>query len=250
MEPIRITTVKYYNTLPFLYGISRSGLLSGYTLSLDVPSECARKLISEEADLGLIPVGALPSIPDYEIISKYCIGAVRDVQSVVLLTDTELHSLNTIYLDTDSRTSVTLVKVLASELWNIDVQWIPSKHPDKILNPGEGVVAIGDKTFLLKNRYKYCIDLAGEWIKLTGLPFVFAVWISMKELPDDFLSTFESALQWGVGHKQESVSLASNLIISEQELQTYLEKAIDYPLDDAKLAGMELFLSKLKKISS
>ncbi|HPT13283.1 MAG TPA: menaquinone biosynthesis protein [Bacteroidales bacterium] len=250
MEQLRITAVSYYNTLPFIYGINRSGLLTGYKLSLNVPSECARKLISHEADLGLIPVGALPFIPDYKIISKYCIGAAGDVQSVILLTDTELHSLKRIYLDTDSRTSVTLVKVLAKEHWNIDAEWVPSKNLNNKLSHGEGMVAIGDKTFWLRNQYKYCYDLAGEWIKLTGLPFVFAVWISVKEIPEHFLNAFESALKWGVEHKQESISLANNLIISEQELHNYLENAIDYPLDEAKLKGMNLFLSKLKGISA
>lgn len=249
MEPIRITAVSYYNTLPFIYGINLSGLLTDYKLSLDVPSECARKLITHEADIGLIPVGALPLIPDYHIVSKYCIGAAGDVQSVILLTDTELHSLKRIFLDTDSRTSVNLVKVLARELWNIDVEWIPSGNLDIKLNFGEAIVAIGDKTFLLRDHYKYCFDLAGEWINLTGLPFVFAVWISVKELPNHFLDAFESALKWGVEHKQESINLAANLIISEHELHNYLENAIDYPLDEAKLKGMELFLFKLKGIT-
>lgn len=250
MEQLRITAVSYYNTLPFIYGINQSGLLTDYKLSLDVPSECARKLISHEADLGLISAGALPFIPDYKIISRYCIGATGDVQSVILLSDTGLHSLRRIYLDTDSRTSVTLVKVLAREFWNIEVEWVPAENLNNKLRPGEGMVAIGDKTFLLRNQYKYCYDLAGEWIKLTGLPFVFAVWISVKKLPKHFLNAFEAAMRWGVGHKQESISLANNLIISEQELHNYLKNAIDYPLDEEKLKGMELFLSSLKEISA
>ena len=85
MKPIRITAVSYYNTLPFIYGIKHSGLLSGYELSLDVPSECARKIINHEADISLIPVGALPGIPDYQLVSNLCIGADKDVKSVLLL---------------------------------------------------------------------------------------------------------------------------------------------------------------------
>lgn len=249
MEPIRITAVKYYNTLPFIFGLTRSGLPGNIDLSLDVPSECARKLQAGEADLGLIPVGALPSIPGYTIVSRFCIGAVKNVQSVILISNTELRSLRKIYLDTDSRTSVALVKILAEELWKINVTWESSANLKDSLKSGEGMVAIGDKTFELRGNYQYSYDLAGEWIRLTGLPFVFAVWVATKQLPEQFLNDFESALSWGVEHKQGSVSLATNLIISEEELHIYLDKAIHYPLDDEKHKGMELFLSKLKKIS-
>jgi len=245
MERLRITAVKYYNTLPFIYGITRSGLLSGFDLSLDVPSECARKLAAGEADLGLIPVGALPSIPDYRIISDFCIGAVSDVQSVILLTDSELSSLTKIYLDTDSRTSVVLVKVLAERLWKINPAWESASNFTGALKPGEGIVAIGDKTFSLRPKFRYCYDLAGEWIRMTGLPFVFAVWASRKPLNDSFLRSLNNALGWGVEHKNESVSIAADLIISKEELLSYLEQAIHYPLDDQKRQGMELFLSML-----
>ena len=249
MKPIRITAVKYYNTLPFIYGLTQSGLLTNYELSLDVPSECARKLIAGEADLGLIPVGALHSIPDYRVVSDLCIGAISNVQSVILLSDSKLGEIRKIYLDSDSRTSVNLVKILAREFWKIDVEWINSSNMLKPLEAGEAMVAIGDKTFNLRLKYLNCWDLAGEWIKFTGLPFVFAVWAAMHELPADFLKQFNAALQWGVDHKQESVSIATNLIIREEVLHFYLEKAIHYPLDDKKRMGMELFLTKQIEIS-
>lgn len=245
MKPYRITAVKYYNTLPFIYGLTKSGKLTDYDLSLDVPSECARKLIAGEADLGLIPVGALPGIQNYKIISDLCIGAIGDVQSVILLTDSELTSLKKIYLDTDSLTSVNLAKVLAKRLWKIEVQWESSANFTQPLQPGEAMVAIGDKTFNLRPKFNSCYDLASEWIRLIGLPFVFAVWVAAQPIPQTFINNFNEALQWGVEHKKESMTLASNLVISEAELLEYLENAIHYPLDESKRKGLELFLSML-----
>jgi len=245
MKPIRITAVSYYNTLPFIYGLSHSGLLTGFDLSIDVPSECARKLISDEADIGLIPVGALHGISDYRLISNLCIGAAKDVKSVLLLSNIELQNIKTIYLDTDSLTSVNLVKILAQQYWKINPQWKSLSELNGRLTQDEGMVLIGDKTFGLCLQYPFCYDLAGEWIKFTGLPFVFAVWISRKKLPTDFEKSFQSALAWGVDHREESFIMAEKLHITEKELISYLNNDISYSLDKQKMKGMELFLKYL-----
>jgi chorismate dehydratase len=250
MNPIRITAVSYYNTLPFIYGLTHSGLLDDFQLSLDVPSECARKLIADEADIGLIPVGALPSLQGYRLVGNSCIGADKDVKSVLLLSNTGLESLKTIYLDTDSRTSVNLVKILAQKYWKINPRWVSLSELEG--NPGSdaGMVLIGDKTFGLCRQYPYCYDLAGEWIKYTGLPFVFAAWITLKTLPAGFESAFESALVWGTEHREKSVILADKLHITKEELLTYLKNDISYTLDSKKIKGMELFLKFLAEYSS
>jgi chorismate dehydratase len=245
MNPYRITAISYYNTLPFIYGLKHSGLLSGYELNLDVPSESARKLMSDEADIGLIPVGALPGIPDYHLVSDLCIGADKDVKSVLLLANAALPQLKTIYLDTDSLTSVNLVRILAEKYWKIKPEWKSLNELKGKLAANEGMVLIGDKTFGLCRQYPFCYDLAGEWIKFTGLPFVFAVWISRKPLTADFSASFKSALAWGVDHRENSTIMAINPHITEQELVSYLKNDISYPLDVQKLKGMELFLEYL-----
>jgi len=245
MNSIKVTAVSYYNTLPFIYGLKHSGLLSGFDLSLDVPSECARKLISGEATIGLIPVGALPGIPDYQLISNLCIGADKDVKSVLLLSNSDLQGLKTIYLDTDSLTSVNLVRILAEKYWRIQPEWKSYSELKGNLGNNEGMVLIGDKTFGLAAQYPFCSDLAGEWIKHTGLPFVFAVWVSRTNIPDSFLNEFQAALAWGVEHREESIITAEKLHITEQELVSYLINDISYSLDDSKRKGMELFMSYL-----
>jgi chorismate dehydratase len=247
MKPFRITAVSYYNTLPFIYGLTKSGLLSDFKLSLDVPSECARKIIADEADIGLIPVGALPRIEKYELVSNLCIGADKDVKSVLLLSNIDLPEINTIYLDTDSSTSVNLVRILATKYWKINPKWKSLRELQNKPGPDEGVVLIGDKTFGLSSQYPFCYDLAGEWIKFTGLPFVFAAWISRFPIPAVFSQAFQDALMWGVDHREKSAVVAENLHITEQQLISYLKNDISYSLDEAKRKGMELFLKFLSE---
>ncbi len=215
MKPIRITAVSYYNTLPFIYGIKHSGLLTGCNLSLDVPSECARKLRDNAADVGLIPVGALPGIPDYKLVSNLCIGADKVVKSVLLLANTALQTIKTIYLDTDSLTSVNLVRILAREHWKINPEWKSLSELKGKLAHDEGMVLIGDKTFGLARKYPFCYDLAGEWIKFTGLPFAFAVWISLRTLPADFSASFQDAL---LNIEQNQLSWQTSLISQNMNL--------------------------------
>jgi len=249
MNPIRITAISYYNTLPFIYGLTQSGFLSGYKLNLEVPSVSARKIISNEAEIGLIPVGALPGISNYHLVSNLCIGADKDVKSVLLLTNVALKTIKTIYLDTDSLTSVNLVRILAQKYWKIDPQWKSISALKGKLAQDEGMVLIGDKTFGLSGQYPFCYDLAGEWIKYTGLPFVFAVWISRKPLPIDFEKSFQSALAWGVEHRENSIIMAVNPHITDQELISYLKNDISYNLDEQKKKGMEMFLKFLSDIN-
>ena len=85
MDKIRISAVKYANTYPFMYGLIESGFENKAILETDHPADCAAKLISGRVDIGLIPVAALPSLNEYHIISDYCIGANRDVRTVMLL---------------------------------------------------------------------------------------------------------------------------------------------------------------------
>jgi chorismate dehydratase len=249
MNPIRITAISYYNTLPFIYGLTHSGLLSGFKLNLEVPSLSAQKLAADEADIGLIPVGALPGIPDYTLVSNLCIGADKDVKSVLLLANAGLKAIKTIYLDTDSLTSVNLVRIMAQKFWRIKPEWKSLSELNGQLTQDEGMVLIGDKTFGLSGQYPFCYDMAGEWIKYTGLPFVFAVWISRKPLPANFENSFQSALAWGVDHREESVMMAEKLHITEQELISYLRNDISYSLDQQKMKGMELFLKYLSENS-
>jgi chorismate dehydratase len=247
MHPVRITAVSYTNTLPFIHGLKNSGLFRNFSLSLDVPSECARKISSGEAEVGLVPVGALPGIPGYRVIGDLCIGADKEVKSVLLLSDSNLPDIRTIYLDTDSRTSVNLVKILAEKAWKINPEWRSLALLEGNPKADEGVVLIGDKTFGLASEYRYCFDLAAEWIRLTDLPFVFAVWITRNPVVQPWENDLNAALSWGVAHRVEAAEKAEHPKISSGELISYLQNDISYALDSRKQKGMELFLGYLQE---
>jgi len=241
---LKIAAVSYLNTFPFVYGIRASGYLNNYLLDLEVPTLCADKLKQEEVDIALVPVGALPEIKDYHIVSPFCLGAVKEVRSVLLLSHHPLQKIRKIFLDIDSRTSVKLVKILAKHFWRINPEY-ESVHIGQLpdTKQPQAVVAIGDKTFAMRNHYPYVYDLAGEWIKFTELPFVFALWISKRGLPDSLTDPFCKALSYGILHKRESLEYFKDKLPEDEDCLRYLEENISYDFDDRKKQGLFEFLN-------
>ena len=235
---IRISAVNYLNAKPFIHGLTNSGYMPDFKLNLDIPSACAKKLLEGKADIGLIPIAAIPHLPNHKIISNYCIGAEGAVNSVLLLSQVPLQNIEKVILDYQSNTSVLLVKILSFNLWNINPLWVQGKpgFENKITNNTAGVV-IGDRALELKAKFPYSYDLSEAWKTLTGLPFVFACWITNTDLPNSFLDAFNKALKWGLDHKGD----IKTEFVPLSNIADYLDNFISYDLNDKKKEAMNLF---------
>ena len=244
---LRISAVSYLNTLPFVYGIKHSGFLKHYKLSLDVPSVCADKLISGEADAGLVPIAAMPLINKGRLISDFCIGSEGAVQTVLLISRRPLAHIQKIHFDLESRTSVALAKVLAREYWNIQPEW-HRLSLDVEKDSIDAAILIGDKTFNLPAGYSYIYDLGAEWKTFTGLPFVFACWVANREISPKQEKEMNDAFAYGLAHKEQAIDIQTDLPITKKRLLDYLNNSISFNLDDAKRQAMKLFLEKIKGI--
>ncbi len=245
MNKIKVTAVSFANALPLVFGITHAPGRPSIDLSLDVPSVSSRKLKDGSYDLGLIPVGALNDLKYYEILPGYCIGATGKVRTVRLFSEVPLSEIKTILLDHHSRTSVVLVKILAKHFWKIEPEWIAAKpgYETREIKGETAAVAIGDKVFDIESKYKFGFDLAEEWIKFTGLPFVFAAWVANKPMEPDFVKEFNLALKYGVTHLKECLEFYPNkALIESADLNSYLHNNISFSLDAAKIRGMHLFL--------
>jgi chorismate dehydratase len=120
---------------------------------------------------------------------------------------------------------------------------------EKQVSGTNAAVVIGDRTFELNGKYRYEFDLANEWKKFTGLPFVFAAWVSVTEIEKQFIKDFNEVLSYGVDNIGKAVSESyQGATLSAEEVTEYLTQRIDYRLDDKKMEGLEKFLSLLKQI--
>jgi chorismate dehydratase len=248
-EKIKISIVNYYNTLPFRWALKNSDIISQIDLQEDIPSICAQKLKFKQVDIGLVPVALLNELDNYKIITDYCIGANGKVDSVKLYSDTDLSSIRTITLDYQSKSSITLTKILAKEFWQIKPEYIDGKPGfENSADGNNAVVVIGDRTFDLNGKYKYEWDLSGEWKKFTGLPFVFAAWvINSANVSEDFIKKFNAVLQNGVNNIPRSITAEVPGKKNFDPLN-YLTKKIDYNLGSDKKEALNLFLQKIKNL--
>lgn len=243
---IRITAISYLNTIPFIYGIKKSGFLDNYLLELEVPSVSAQKILFHQSDIGLVPVALLKYLTNYQIITNYCIGAERNVKSVVLLSQKPLKSIKTIYLDIDSLTSVNLVKVLAKHFWKINPIWKPQIDINNNLSENiESMVAIGDKTFDLIDKFEYCYDLSEEWYQFSGLPFVFACWVEVYNTNKLFINSFSKSMEYGINNISKTMAEIPNKMYQDINVNEYLNKQISFNLDENKHKALSLFLKQM-----
>jgi chorismate dehydratase len=247
LNKLRISAVSYTNTKPFLYGINHTDIINKIDLSLDIPADCAQKLIDDRADIGLIPVAAALNLPEWYIVSDYCIGAVGKVDSVFIFSNCEIHDVKTIQLDPESRSSNNLAKVLMKNHWKVSPEQIVNA-PDysRSTEANTAFVQIGDRTFGKKDKYPFVYDLAEEWQKLTGLPFTFAAWISNKPVSEEFIKEFNESLQYGLDHRED---LFKELTMRDDfDIKDYLMHKIDYPLTDDKKKALYLFHDYIKAL--
>jgi chorismate dehydratase len=244
---IKISAVSYTNTKPFIYGLQHTGIIQNIELSLDNPTDCAQKLIDGRVDIGLIPVAAILSLPYSEIVSDYCIGAEGAVNSVFIFSNCDIHEIKTLQLDPQSRSSNNLARVLLKNYWTVnDLNIVDAADYAQSSEPHTAFVQIGDRTFGKKNQYKFVYDLAEEWQKFTGLPFVFAAWIANKPIPKEFMAQFNIALKYGLDHRPEL--LQELPARTDFDLEDYLMHKLDFELTANKKEALNMFLTYVKEL--
>ena len=212
-------------------------------LVINYPSKIASMLLENTIDVGLVPVAVIPKMKEHHIISDYCIGCDGEVASVCLFSEVSLEKIEKVLLDYQSRSSVALLKVLIKDYWKIKVVFEETSedYQSKISGTTAGLV-IGDRALQQRKISPYIYDLGSEWKKFTGLPFVFAAWISNKKLADDFIHSFNDANAFGLNQIDNVVKEYN---VSVFNLKEYYTRYISYGLNEGKLHGLKLFLKAI-----
>ena len=246
----RIGVVSYFNTQPLLLGIEKADFLSKIELVKDYPAKIAQALIDGQIDIGLVPVAITPFLTDPHIVSEYCIGTRTKVASVAIFSKVPMAQIESIYLDYQSRTSVKLAGILLQAFWKKDIQFL--KAEEGYIQAIEGTTAgviIGDRALSNLINFEYVYDLGEAWITHTGLPFVFAAWMSNQPIPDAFKILFNNANAYGLEHIDEVLNQLPART-HDYNMEAYYTKNIEYRLTDTMQQGMQLFLEKVKLLAS
>lgn len=245
---VRVGAVSYLNTKPLLYGMAGSGFDKKMELILDYPASIAQMLLDDKIDIGLVPVAIIPKMKEWYLNTDFCIGATGEVASVSLFSEVELPRVNTVILDYQSRTSAALTQVLLRQYWQLNPEIVNGGGEDyrtRITGSTAGLV-IGDRALEQRLRSTYNYDLATAWVDYSGLPFVFAAWISNKKLPEDWVAEFNAMNALGMDRLPE---VAQKYNSPHYNMEKYFTENISYQLDAAKRSGLELFLKELGRMT-
>lgn len=233
-----------------------------FDISYTLPSACARALHSATADIGIIPAAAYTQISGLEILPEVAIASRRAVRSILLVSRVPIDKIRSVALDTSSMTSVALTKVLF-EKWLGGGRAFVSMEPDldKMLGAHDAGLLIGDPALQVDRARYHTLDLAEEWIRRTGKPFVFAFWAVRQSVlcgdgrlsasPSDagvevqnLAATFQSSRDHGLqpsSLNHIAREWAPRLGLKEEEVHSYLTENIYYHLDAPCMEGLRLF---------
>jgi chorismate dehydratase len=259
MRKLRISAISYLNTAPLMWDFEHGDAGSHFEISYTIPSACARALADGSADIGIIPAAAYTQIPGLQILPDVAIASRQAVRSILLVSKVPVEKIRSVALDESSMTSVALAKLLLQWL-GLNPQY-DSMQPDieKMLAAHDAGLLIGDPA-LQVDRTRYCtLDLAEEWIRVTGKPFVFAFWAVRGEalkqsdpvidLPAIFRNSRDHGLEpANLGKIVDEWSARLNL--SAEEVRSYLTQNIHYRLDPACVAGLQLFYHHASEIGA
>jgi chorismate dehydratase len=251
MKRLRISAISYLNTAPLMWDFEHGDTRSDFDISYTLPSQCAASLHEGTADIGIIPAAAYTSIPDLAILPGVAIASRRAVRSILLVSKVPLEKIRTVALDTSSMTSVALTKVLFAKWWG-DARTFTAMAPDieQMLTQCDAGLVIGDPALRIDRSRYITYDLAEEWIRLTGKPFVFAFWAvrqaALKDAPRDvdLATVFQESRDHGLlpeNLDRIAREWAPRLALSEAAVKSYLTENIHYSLDPDCLDGMQLF---------
>jgi chorismate dehydratase len=260
MRRPRISAISYLNTAPLMWDFEHGEAGQHFDISYTLPSACARALAEGTADIGIIPAAAYAQIPGLHILPDVAIASRRAVRSILLVSRKPVEDVGTIALDTSSMTSVALTKILFDKWLGAGRTFVPmAPNLETMLSANDAALLIGDPALKVdRSRYR-TLDLAEEWIRHTGKPFVFAFWAvrtdALREIDPrlDLAEAFRNSRDHGL----EAASLqkiaaewSPRLGMTEAEIRSYLTESIHYQFDAECIEGLRLFYSYAAEIGA
>jgi chorismate dehydratase len=243
MRPARLGAVSYLNTIPLVRGLDERPDL--FTVRFDVPSLCASLLHAGRVDVGLIPaVECLNG--DYAIVPDIAIGSDGPVVSVAIFTRVPIDRVRTLALDTSSRTSAALTRILCARHWHSSPVYTPADPDVRVmLSANDAALVIGDRALDIDPAAIGAakIDLGVAWKDMTGLPFVYAVWAGRSDALDpEQVAALQDARSRG---EREVAEIARETGEGSPDLEqrnlVYLRDTLRYGLGEREIAGLQRF---------
>jgi chorismate dehydratase len=275
MGKLRISIVEFLNTAPLVWGFTDGPLAGRYDLSFAVPSQCAEDLKAGRADVGIIPAIEYQRIENVVALPGMAVAAKNEVRSILVVSKVPIDQARSFALDTNSRSSVGLVRLLCRGHWNIAPEFIDSPpDADEMLARADAALIIGDPALRLRLKVDelqakvpqgkdgccgtedeplvkgvqllFVYDVAQQWREMTGHACVLAIWVARRgTVTPEIVADFQASREYGLARIGEiAEGAALKLDLPPRELERYLTENIDFSLDDENLAGLNLYFEE------
>jgi chorismate dehydratase len=275
LSKLRVSIVEYLNAAPLVWGFTDGPLAGKYDLSFTVPSQCAEQLRRGDADLGIIPSIEYQRMDGVVALPGMAIASKNVVRSLLVVSKKPIEMAQRIALDTSSRSTVALVRLLAAEHWKINPEFVDAApDPSAMLQQADAALIIGDPALRISLKMEalagksprgedccqgdaedmpipgfetlFVYDVIHQWREMTGKPAALAIWAGRREaITPEVLADFTASKQYGLERIREISEAASiKLDLPPRALERYLTENIHFDLDEEILAGLRLFFEK------
>jgi chorismate dehydratase len=279
LRKLRISIVEFLNTAPLVWGFTDGPLVGKYDLSFAVPSQCAEALKRGEVDVAIIPSIEYQRIDNTVVLPGMSVAADGEVRSLLVVSKRPIDRAKRIALDTNSRATVALVKMLAPGYWRIKPEFVDAApNPSEMLQTADAALIIGDPALRIAIRMDqlsnktpsedgccqgdpdempvpgfdtlFIYDVAQQWREMTGKPCVLAIWVGRKDvITPEVVADFQASKEYGVRRVREIAEAASiKLDLPVSELERYLTENVRFDLDGEYLAGLNLYFEKAAEL--
>jgi len=222
-----------------------------FDLEFRIPAECADRLASGQADLGIVPSFELTR-QDLDVVPGAGIACHGPVRSILLVSSRPASEIRTLAADSSSRTSVQLARVVLARRYGATPA-VAAHPPDlpSMLRAADAALLIGDSALRVDPANLPChvYDLGAEWVEMTGLPMVFAVWAGRKgAVTPQVVEAFRQSCRYGRDRLEEIVAAeAPSRGFAPQMVREYLTSRIVHELGPREYQGMQLFLDYARR---
>ena len=242
---IRISLVHYLNSAPLGWAFLHGPYRDRFEVFLSSPARCADQLSRGEVDIGLIPSIEYPLIGNLQVFPGISIASLSEVRSILLVRPWGRETIETVALDSSSRTSVVLTKILLKEVMGICPKFV--MHPPDLgamLKKCDAALLIGDAALAVNLDAYHTEDLARIWTEWQKKPFVFAFWAGRADLPESegLAEQFRKAKEWGLNRRSEIAGVFSEKLgLKKEFLENYLFQNIDFDLGPDHIRGLQSY---------
>lgn len=247
MSKVKLGVFRFLNAKPLIYAIEKNKVKHNFELVYDIPSQVAVNLLNKEINAGLVPsIHYAKYSVKYRIVPDICIASRGAVKSIRLYFRKDLSDIKTVATDISSMTSVILARIILSEKYDIRPRFVAMK-PDleDMLSKADAALLIGDNALFESSGYESYLDLGEEWADLTGLPFVYALWVGRRDsLSSEDISALIDAKKYGIQNIDVICDEASEEYNTDFDFcKSYLTENLHYDLGELEINGMKEFFT-------